>query len=570
MSERVVIGFEVDTDQQVTIPFHHAGVVGMTGKAGKSTAIDAVSARAVPFGYRIIGFITKRGEQAFSTAKRLPLFFRERSDWQYVESLLEAKITEDQRYNRAWIIKACRGAGTLREVWNNVRHLKEKSRKDSLSERVYTVLDAYFELVIPEIERYEFSSTLDIQEETNYVLDLERMPLAVQAVIIRSVLEEVYQNWEKTIVIVPEAWKFIGTTHTPVTAVAIAIIREGYAVKVFLWCDSQDIASINPKIRGQIDNWILGRQRYEHEIDRTLRAMPTREKPTREQIKTLKLGHFYVACEDWLKHVYVWALGVPESVAKAVAKGDLKPEYVKDNYLKKIRKKGDEEEMYKELLEEEKRKHKETKTELADLKEKFEKLQSIEPSETVKDLKEQLEQAGKQVEDMNKEMLKLEKATKKFEENVQELTKKETERAKQLEAAHEELKKFEVFKKALADLMPQQKIAAEPTKSHQVKNLTVESPLKQITVEDPTPKEVILSADMSSGKVMFCAIEMSKKQDTFTNIDMRTIGKEHAISLSNIVFNRSLGYLVKEGYLIREGDNYRLPKNVPIKVVKAE
>lgn len=501
MSEqRVLLGFEVGTDQCVNMPFHHAAFIGMTGKAGKSTAIDAASSRAVFFGYKTIGFITKRGEQAFKKAKRLPLYFKERSDWQYVESLIEAKLTEDQRYNRAWIIKACRATNSLREVWENVRLLKDKCRKDSLSERVYTVLDAYFELVIPELERYEFSSTLDLKKQGNYVMDLEGMPLAVQAVIIRSVLEQIYERMKKVIVVVPEAWKFIGTTHTPVTLVAQKIVREGYAVQVFLWADSQDIASINPKIRGQIDNWILGRQRYEHEITRSLKAMPIKDKPTKEQIKTLKLGHFYVACEDWIKHVYIWALGVPESVAKSVSLGDLKPEYVKNHYLKKSRSEEDEE-MYKEKFEDIEKRYNKLRKELSNSKELLEKLKSGKPSVDVKDLEEQLEAAGKQVEDMNETMLKQEK-------KIRWLTTEDAKHVDTIEALHKKLKPYEELVKALAKVMPKTAVVSERASTDQSHPEAIE-----VSVEQPplvfkkSQEPLLLTQDTLQGRIIIAYAE---------------------------------------------------------------
>ena len=510
MSEqRVLLGFEVGTKESVTMPFHHAAFIGMTGKAGKTTAIEAASSRAVAFHYRTIGFITKRGEQAFENAKRLPLYFKERSDWQYVESLIEAKLTEDQRYNRAWIIKACRGTHSLRDVWDNVRLLKDKCRKDSLSERVYTVLDAYFELVIPELERYEFSSTLDLKEEGNYVMDLEGMPLAVQAVIIRSVLEQIYERMKKVIVVIPEAWKFIGTTHTPVTLVAQKIVREGYAVEVFLWADSQDIASINPKIRGQIDNWILGRQRYEHEIARSLKAMPIKDKPTKEQIMTLKLGHFYVACEDWIKHVYIWALGVPESVARSVSLGDLKPEYVKNHYLKKSRSEEDEEEMYKEKFEDLEKRYKELRNELTNSKELLEKLRSAKPSADVTELEEKLDTAIEAnrvatdtVENLNKKIKELEKKNRW-------ITSEEAKRCDQLEEAHAKLKPYQNLVDALAELMPK---TATPSKKVSIINESHPEAI-EVSVEQPllvfkkSQEPLLLTQDTLQGRIIIAYAE---------------------------------------------------------------
>jgi len=357
MINPVLIGFEVPSGDPVYLPHHHTGITGMTGIAGKTTANEAIATRS---GVRTLTFLTKKGEGAYRNAKVIPLFYKERSDWRYVESLISAEMREDQRFNRSWIINACRGAKGLRDVWNNVKEAKTKVRKDSLSERVYTVLDAYFEIVVPNIEQYTFSKSLEIgKEPSSYVMDLIGMSEAVQAVLIRSALEEIIENMRDVWPTIPEAWKFIGEIHTPVTDVAVSIIKQGYAVNILLFIDSQDIASINPKIRGQIDNWILGRQRYEHEVERTLSAisLPRDKKPKKEEIMTLKLGHFYAACSDWLKLVYVLPANVPESVGIEVAKGIRTPDSVRDEFLQV--KVTEDEELYKEKCEEltEKNKH---------------------------------------------------------------------------------------------------------------------------------------------------------------------------------------------------------------------
>lgn len=389
MTKKTLFGFEVPAGEPVYLPFHHAGFTGMTGKAGKSTAIEGAGQRS---GFRVIAFLTKRGEQAFRNAQRIPLFFKERSDWRYVESLLEAELREDKRFERAWIIKVCRGTkGKLRAVWENVKEAKKKARKDSLSERVYTCLDAYFEIIVPELEKYTFSSTLELgNEPITYVMDLIGMSESTQAVIMRSSLEHIHEHEKGTISTVPEAWKFTGARNTPVIDIAERIIKQGFAVKNFLWVDSQDIASINPKIRGQIDNWVLGRQRYEHEIDRTLKAIPVQNKPTKEQIQTLNLGHFFVACEDWVKHVYALPFGVPEEIGIKVARGELTPEYVRDHFLKP--KKEDEDLVWKERFEEEKRKREELEQQNKALREENEEMRKANLDQYHGKLKEAQEQ----------------------------------------------------------------------------------------------------------------------------------------------------------------------------------
>jgi len=383
MSE-ILLGFEVtDPYKAAYLPLHHTGFTGMTQKAGKTTGIEAVAMRS---GRQAITFRTKRGEVGFETTGTLiEPFFLERSDWQYVESLIEATMRENQRFNRSWIIRACEGTrDDLNKVWENIKEAKKTARGLALS--VYTNLDAYFKLVIPQIRKYKFSKTLDLAETGVSVMNLIGMSREVQALVIRSAIDHVLQHLENVIVVIPEAWKFIGVVHTPVTYGAEQLIREGASVGNYLFIDSQDISGINSRIRGQIDNWILGRQKYEHEIDRTLKAIPIKNKPSKEEVQTLRLGHFFAACDVWVKKIYFLPWGISEEIGIEVAKGIRTPQSVKkilEERRKKLRE--DDDWMYKEKFEEEKRKRLEVEKEFTRQVERVSDLKAKEKLKTFKD-----------------------------------------------------------------------------------------------------------------------------------------------------------------------------------------
>jgi hypothetical protein len=343
-----LIGYEVTTGNPIYLPLHHTGFTGMTQKAGKTTAVEGCVMRS---GFRGITFRTKRGEVGFeSTGIEIKPYFLERSDWQYVESLIEATMRENQRFNRSWIIRACEGTKGLNDVWENIKVAKKKASGLALS--VYTNLDAYFKIVVPEIRKYDFAKNLQMGESIS-VMNLIGMPTEVQALVIRSTVDYIYDHEKDVIVVIPECWKFIGPIQTPVTYAAERLIREGASVGIYLFVDSQDISGINPHIRGQIDNWILGRQKYEHEIDRTLMAIPVKNKPTKEQIQTLKLGHFFAACDVWVKEIYFLPWQIPEEIGIAVAKGQKEAEFVKDmlENRRNENRKEDEDLAYKERAE---------------------------------------------------------------------------------------------------------------------------------------------------------------------------------------------------------------------------
>jgi hypothetical protein len=110
------LGFEVGTGKPVEIPCRHMVVTGQTQEAGKTTTLEALISRS---GLPAVAFVTKRGEQSFDDARRIEPYFRERADWQFVASVLEATMRERLKFERAWIMRASKGARTLADVHAN-------------------------------------------------------------------------------------------------------------------------------------------------------------------------------------------------------------------------------------------------------------------------------------------------------------------------------------------------------------------------------------------------------------------------------------------------------------------
>lgn len=154
----ILLGYEVGTAEPVTIPLHHVVVTGVTQLSGKTTTLEALISRS---GMKAVAFRTKRGESGFEDARTHRPYFRERSDWQYVQGLLEATMRERMKFERSWIIKSTKGTRSLREVYENIASRLESGKMRSLDESVYTNLKAYLEIVLPEIERGDFAHSLE-------------------------------------------------------------------------------------------------------------------------------------------------------------------------------------------------------------------------------------------------------------------------------------------------------------------------------------------------------------------------------------------------------------------------
>jgi hypothetical protein len=315
----VHLGFEVGSGRPVEIPVRHLAITGQTQEAGKTTALEALIARS---GLRAVTFVTKRGEGAFGQARRIDPYFREQADWQFVASILEASRGEKLKFERAWIIRASKGARTLADVHRNVRKAMETAK--GLAGDVYLTLDAYLEVVVPAISRVRWAPRLELAPGVNAV-DLTALSTELQHLVIKSSIEWVLEHEEQTVVVVPEAWKFLPQGRgTPVKLAAAAYIRQGAGLKNYLWLDSQDLGGIEKEILRSVPVWVLGVQREANEIKRTLDNIPAGiAKPSKADIATLELGQFF-AC--WGKHAiktYVQPAWMNAAQATQVAAGAL-------------------------------------------------------------------------------------------------------------------------------------------------------------------------------------------------------------------------------------------------------
>ena len=109
MSEKILLGFQVDSGEPVYVGVHHLAIFGMTQLSGKTTALEALISRS---GLRAIAFKTKRCEAGFTTYNLVTPYYKPRADWQFVEGLVNVALGEKVKYEpgmRWAIMHVCRG-----------------------------------------------------------------------------------------------------------------------------------------------------------------------------------------------------------------------------------------------------------------------------------------------------------------------------------------------------------------------------------------------------------------------------------------------------------------------------
>lgn len=312
------LGYEIDTGKAVEIPLKHLAVIGQTQESGKTTTLEALIARS---GLRAIAFVTKRGESSFSGGRRIAPYFRERADWQFVESVLESVMRQRMKFERAWIVRASKSAKTLADVQRNVARLMKDAK--GLSADVYMLLNEYLDVVVPLLDDLPAAPQVDLQPGLN-VMDLGDYPSQLQALVIRSVLEWIYDREQDTVTVVPEAWEFLPQGRgSPVKLAAATLIRKGAALRNYVWLDSQDLAGVEKEVLKQVAVWLIGVQREANELKRSLAHIPAGVKrPKPEQVATLGLGEFWACWQGEARRIYVQPAWMDSDIARRHARGE--------------------------------------------------------------------------------------------------------------------------------------------------------------------------------------------------------------------------------------------------------
>lgn len=319
---KIKFGYELKSGKEVEIPMSHTVITGLTQEAGKTTAIMGLIKRS---GLRALIIKTKIGEKAITEGSIIPPFYKDTFDWEYAVELLESSRKEKLKFERSWIIKYSKTANNLLEFKKNIDDALAREKMRELEKSVLITLQAYLEKILPELQYAPLSKTLDIKEGIN-VMDLERFKEETQTLVIRSVLNEVLLREKNTIIVIPEAWRYIPEkVNSPVKRPAEAFIRQGATNNNYLWIDSQDITGVSKVILKQVSNWILGYQREKNEIERTLDQIPInkKNKPKTEEIATLKLGQFFVATSDFTVKAYAQPSWMEDSIAKKISTGKI-------------------------------------------------------------------------------------------------------------------------------------------------------------------------------------------------------------------------------------------------------
>lgn len=318
----IKLGYELENGKEVKIRPSHLIVCGVTQLSGKTTTLEALIKRS---GLKAIVFKTKIGEKSFTEGQEITPFFRDRSDYEFVSSLIEAYSKEKLIIEKGTLMTLCKGSNSLLEIKKRVDETIVNEKLRGIKEEIYTRLQHYLENLIPQIQYANLSKVLTIYEGIN-IMNLERFSEEVQSLIIQSVASEVLNTMREVIMVIPEAWKFLPQKYkNPCKRAVEAFIRQGATNQNFIWIDSQDMAGVDKIPLKQISTWILGYQSERNEVKHTLDqiSLPKKSKPSEDEIMNLKTGHFILSSYEGVRRVYVQPSWMEDETAERIAKGEL-------------------------------------------------------------------------------------------------------------------------------------------------------------------------------------------------------------------------------------------------------
>ena len=529
MTDKILLGYQVGSGEPVYVPLHHLAIFGMTQLSGKTTTLEGLISRS---GLRAIAFITKRGEAGFTKYNLVTPYYKPRADWQFVEGLVNVALGEKVKYEpgmRYGIMKVCKGRKDLKEIQKAALEFARDSKREFMK-AVYEKLAAYLEIVIPELEKWVFTDKLELSEGIN-VMDLSGMRLETQHLVIASAIEYAFASLDHVIVIIPEAWESIPQGKmTPVKWVAQQFIRKGAALGNYMFLDSQDIGGIDKTPLRQCDNWLMGRMKEAHEVERILKQL-LGMKIAAEEIQTLPLGHFYAAIGNDVKKVYVLPVGVPEEVGRDVALGKRSPESVRDDFLKRKVMEVDDL-VWKEKYEEEKRK---AEKKIESLMEEFDKKVEEERQKAFHEALQKVEEIKKQWN---------------IEEYQETIAQLKDEKAS-LEGTLKQLEPLKAFGAALQNFLIEIGAVAQARGIEPGSSVAVGLQATTTIVDvSPVEKSIVINTDTVPGKIL--AVAKKGKLDGWRQLgEVVKAVEEERWTVTSQQVNNALNDLVKEGLIAK-------------------
>jgi hypothetical protein len=528
---------------RVSLPLFHSFYVAMTGH-GKTLGMKSLLFRFheqhPDWKILIIDSKDKRDYQDLNSD--IPICFVETTEPLDLKALLEPIVSSNLMYYFDKIIEEA-VFDTLGEIQRSIAHKIEEAdahrvRMSGKDLGKLRVLNYTMRKLVALVEKPNIVKDLRLHDGFNVMPvslpDVKNPTLkrAFQQLIVRSVLVLLLsdQSLEKTLLVLDESHKWSSQKYGSICKQPLSeFVSEGRSQDKFVWLSDQALTKVDKEPLKNVKLWIVGQQMESNEVedakDTVNSITDLNVKDT--DIKTLKVGNFIVVdgLHGKVERAYLQPFNVPDALALKIAEG-ADPELAED--------------LIREF-EAHKAKSQSSKTQEDDekvWKEKYEKL-----AQEFEKQKKDNEELKAQVGDVCSEL---------------------EERKKKQEA-------FDRFKDSFTEVFGLHVAIGD---SSHPKKVSLEYQGIEVTVKDLSAKEIVLTTEKPSGKLMHCALTLTQKalaetkDPVFTSADLLKEAAENGWQMANITLGKTLAAMQGEGWLIQENNSYRLPSLVKFKVEK--
>ena len=338
MSEKlnVYLGYEIGSGKPVKVPTFHMLVTGQTRLSGKTTTLKALAKQVVKKGFKVLVFDTKTNFQDYEGfGDPIPVCLKESTDALPLIYLVEGILGRRLTMYYPTLTRVTEGAKNFEDIINNATALKGKPRTTGFVRDACTALIDLLKRLQAQTRKHETTAELKLPYDINKMAINDFEP-GGQQLIVKTVFEEALKNFEKLIIILDEAYKFMPQKYRSACSKSILdYVTQSGATECYLWLGTQFLATTSKDAMKTMAVKLLGTQDHVTECEHTLDLIPfVKGKINADDIMRLALGHFIVVTKQWVKRVYVVPELADKNECKEVALGLRTPKEI--HYLVKV------------------------------------------------------------------------------------------------------------------------------------------------------------------------------------------------------------------------------------------
>lgn len=333
---KLFVGLESGTGKSIYIErMFFMLVAGQTRLSGKTTLLKTLSRQASEQGYKILILDSKTNVADYDGfGQEVPVCLQESTDPLMLIGLLESIFRRKITPYYATLTRISENAKSFQDVINNAERLKEESRVGFIKDACAALADLLKRLQA-QTKKVKTVAHLELPYPINRMsigksADFEGFEIQSQQLIAKTVFEEALKKFEKLIIILDEASKFLPQKWSSACSKAVQdFVTQSGATECWLWMGCQFLATTSKDAMKTMSIKFLGRQDHDTECQHSLDLIPyVKGKFSKDTFMQLKLGHFVYVTSENTEPTIVYA--VPEYADRMecleVALGTRKPQ----------------------------------------------------------------------------------------------------------------------------------------------------------------------------------------------------------------------------------------------------